>query len=239
MRIRPQFVIFYCLLFLSQLSKASGDSWVATWAASPEWVDSNAKSPLLNINDRTVRERVRLSIGGSRIRIRLSNEYGGHPLSIGATTVGIPNDSASVRADTIRTVTFAGRDAVISDAISLPVTSGSEISVSLYFPNPVMTPTLHELALKRAIISRPGNHTLAEKIEAIATQTSSISLSAVLVPVQPSQRLVVTFGDPITDGDGSSVDAGRNWPSDLIRRPHLALGAQETSLRRFLSGRVC
>jgi lysophospholipase L1-like esterase len=226
MRLRSQFVIFYCLLFLSQLSRASGDSWVATWAASPEWADSNAKSPLLNINDQTVRERVRLSIGGSRICIRLSNEYGGNPLSIGATTVGIPNDSASVRADTIRTVTFAGRDAVtlpagaavISDPISLPVTSGSEISVSLYFPNPVMTPTLHELALKRAIISRPGNHTLDEKIEAIATQTSSISLSAVLVPVQPSQQLVVTFGDSITDGDGSSVDADRNWPGDLIRR---------------------
>jgi lysophospholipase L1-like esterase len=40
----------------------------------------------------------------------------------------------------------------------------------------------------------------------------------VLVPVQPSQRLVVAFGDSITDGDRSTVDADHNWPSDLIRR---------------------
>jgi lysophospholipase L1-like esterase len=47
---------------------------------------------------------------------------------------------------------------------------------------------------------------------------SSILVSAVLVPAQPSQRLVVAFGDSVTDGDGSTVDADHNWPSDLIRR---------------------
>jgi lysophospholipase L1-like esterase len=40
----------------------------------------------------------------------------------------------------------------------------------------------------------------------------------VLVPAQPAQRLVVAFGDSVTDGDGSTVDADRNWPSDLVRR---------------------
>jgi lysophospholipase L1-like esterase len=43
-------------------------------------------------------------------------------------------------------------------------------------------------------------------------------VSAVLVPAQPSHRLIVAFGDSLTDGDGSTIDADHNWPSDLIRR---------------------
>ena len=58
---------------------------------------------------------------------------------------------------------------------------------------------------------------MAETIEG-ATTLSSIALSAILVPAQPAQRLVVAFGDSLVDGDQSSVDADRNWPSDLIRR---------------------
>jgi lysophospholipase L1-like esterase len=76
---------------------------------------------------------------------------------------------------------------------------------------------MHWLALKRAIVSQRGDYTRAEKIDG-AESRSSISLTAVLVPAQPTQHLVVPFGDSVTDGDGSTPDADRNWPSDLIRR---------------------
>jgi lysophospholipase L1-like esterase len=102
--------------------------------------------------------------------------------------------------------------------VAFPVASGAEISISLYFPKRVPTPTLHALALKRAVVSQPGDHTRAEKLEAGAVSESLILLSAVLVPAQPSQRLVVAFGDSVTDGDRSAIDADRNWPSDLVRR---------------------
>jgi lysophospholipase L1-like esterase len=102
--------------------------------------------------------------------------------------------------------------------VAFPVASGAEISISLYFPKRVATPTLHHLALKRTVVSQHGDHTREEKIEVGATSKSSILVSAVLVPAEPSQRLVVAFGDSITDGDQSTLDADHNWPSDLIRR---------------------
>jgi len=102
--------------------------------------------------------------------------------------------------------------------VAFPVAPGTEISISLYFPKRVTTPTLHSLALKRAVVSQHGDHTRAEKIEGGAESESSILVSAVLVPAQPSQRLVVAFGDSVTDGDRSTVDADHNWPGDLIRR---------------------
>jgi len=214
------------LLFVPQLAGAPRNTWIATWAASPQSAAPNSKQPLLNIEDQTVRERVRVSIGGPQICIRLSNEYGSAPLFIGSATVAAPNDPASVRSGSVQTVTFGGHNSVtipagapvLSDPVAFPVTSGAEISISLYFPTRVATPTLHHLALKRAVVSQHGDHTHEEKIEAGASSKSSILVSAVLVPAQPSQRLVVAFGDSVTDGDGSTVDADHNWPSDLIRR---------------------
>src|SRR5262249_5421918 len=63
-----------------------------------------------------------------------------------------------------------------------------------------------------------GDHTREEKIEGGAVSRSWILVSGLLVPAEPGQRLVVAFGDSITDGDGSTAEADRNWPNDLIRR---------------------
>jgi lysophospholipase L1-like esterase len=169
---------------------------------------------------------VRVSIGGARICLRLSNEYGAAPLVVGAATVGVPTDSTRVRPVSIQTVTFGGRNSftipagapLLSDPVEFPVASGSEISISLYFPKGVATATLHALALKRAVVSQRGDHTRAEKIAGGAESESSILVSAVLVPARAAQRLVVAFGDSVIDGDGSTVDADHNWPSDLVRR---------------------
>jgi len=200
--------------------------WIATWAASPQSAGPDAREPLLNIEDQTVRERMRVSIGGTHICIRLSNEYGSSPLMVGSATVAVPNDASSIRPETIQIATFGGKNSVtipagapvLSDPVAFAVTRGEEISISLYFPQRVATPTWHALALKRALVSQHGDHTHAAKIEAGAVSESSILVSAVLVPAHSSQSLVVAFGDSVTDGDGSTVDADHNWPSDLIRR---------------------
>jgi len=214
-----------CSPFLaSRLAAAQQNAWVPSWATSPQAAD--ADDPLTKIDNQTVRERFRLSVGGDRICIRLSNEYGTTPLQVGAVTVGVPVTPESVKPGSFRNVTFGGQKSVtipagapiLSDPVAFPVTPGAEISVSLYFPRKVATPTVHSLALKRAVISQPGDQTSAEKIDGGANSQSSILVNAVLVPSQPSQRLVVAFGDSITDGDQSTVDADRTWPGDLVRR---------------------
>ncbi|HET9406553.1 MAG TPA: SGNH/GDSL hydrolase family protein [Candidatus Sulfotelmatobacter sp.] len=217
---------FVCILLLTaQLFAAPGETWVTTWATSPQASAPDPSEPLMNIENQTVRERVRVSIGGDMIRIRLSNECGNSPLVVGSATVGTPNAPASVTPGSIHTITFGGSNSVtipagapaLSDPIPFPAAPATEISLSLYFPKRVITPTAHWLALKSAVVSQHGDHTRDEKIEGGAVTQSSILVSAVLVPAQPSQRVVVAFGDSITDGDRSS-DADHNWPGDLARR---------------------
>jgi len=200
--------------------------WITTWAASPEPADPDPSQPVLNLQDQTVRERVRISAGGSKIRLRLSNEYGSSPVLVGSVTVAVSVDPASVKLGSIKAVTFGQRNSItipagapaLSDPVAFPVAYGTEITVSLYFPKRVTTPTWHALALKRTVVSPPGDHTHQETIQGGTEASSLVALSAVLLPAQASERVVVTFGDSIVDGDGSTIDADRNWPSDFSRR---------------------
>jgi lysophospholipase L1-like esterase len=218
----------FCFIFLiHQLAVAQRNSWVATWATSSQALDPSPNDPLSKIDDQTVRERVRVSIGAGQIRIRLSNEFGSAPLLVGAATVAMPTTAPErVKPGSIRVITFGGQRSVtipagapvLSDPVAFSVMPNAEISISLYFPKKVATPTIHALALKRTVISRHGDSPLSETLVHRATSDSSVVLSAVLVPAQGQQRLVVAFGDSITDGDGSTPETDHTWPSDLNRR---------------------
>ena len=113
------------LLLVPCLAAAQRGAWIATWAASPEPADPDPKQPVLNLEDQTVRERVRISVGGPEIRIRLSNEYGSSPLLVSSVTVAVPDDPARVKPGSIQVVTFGGRNSITipsgAPALSDPV----------------------------------------------------------------------------------------------------------------------
>jgi lysophospholipase L1-like esterase len=219
-------IAIYLLLFVPELFAASTNSWIATWATSPQSGTPDPREALLKIDNQTVRERVRASIGGSQIRLRFSNEFGSSPLLIGAATVAIPTNASSIKEESIQNVTFEGRNSIeipvgapaLSDAINFRLAPGAEISITIYFPKRLTTPTLHAFAFKHAALSQHGDFTHENKIDPAAVSTASISVTAVLVPARLSNRLVVAFGDSISDGDGSTVDADNNYPNNLIRR---------------------
>src|SRR6516225_468986 len=116
------------LLFVPELVASSTNAWIATWATSPQAGAPDPREPLLNIDNQTVRERVRASIGGSQVRLRFSNEFGSSPLLIGAATVAIPTDASSVKEESIRKITFEGRNSIqvpagaplLSDPVNFP-----------------------------------------------------------------------------------------------------------------------
>ena len=112
MRELPQRVLACFFLLLPQLAIAQQTAMVATWTASAMAADPDPAEPLLKIDGQTVRERARVSIGGSRICIRLTNEYGSTPLVIGSATVSTPIDASSVKPGSIRTVTFGGHNSI-------------------------------------------------------------------------------------------------------------------------------
>lgn len=219
-------VLLLCSLAICHTALGQQATWIATWTASPETAAPDPGEPLLNLENQTIRERVRITAGGKQIRLRLSNECGSSALPIGRVSVGMAQDPASVVVGSIREVRFGGQSSIVippgapalSDPVNLPVSNGAQITISIYLPKRITSVTLHGLALRQSVVSTRGDHTQDLSIEAGKNSDSSAFLGAVLVPSADKRRVIVAFGDSTVDGDGSTPEQDRAWPSVLFRR---------------------
>src|SRR5688572_16463253 len=140
-----------------------GGSWVGTWAASPTPPPANAKT----FENQTVRQVLRVSTAGNRLRVRLTNEYGDKPLEIGAATISLAATDGAPVGKTLD-ITFGGSKAtsipakspLLSDPIDLPVKALENISISLFLPSATGPCTCHPQATAVSFISAPGNFTM-------------------------------------------------------------------------------
>ena len=201
-------------------------AWITTWAAAPlaPTPPSGPFPASPSFKDQTIRQIVHLSAGGTRLRLRISNEYGTKALNVGAATLGIAAADGSVESGTQRTVTFGGQPGasiakgapLFSDPIDLPTNALANISISLYFPEDTGPCTCHQTAMQEGYVSAQGNFTTAPFTPAQKIQSRAF-LSAVEVETRGG-RTVVVLGDSISDGIGSTPNMNRRWPDLLAAR---------------------
>jgi len=197
-----------------------GGAWVGVWGASPTPPPANART----FEHQTVRQVLRLSAAGSRVRVRLTNEYSDKPLAIGAATIslaaadGAPiGKTLDLTFDGARTATIPAKSPLVSDPISLPVKALDNISISLFLPEATGPCTCHPAGTATSWISAPGNYTM-ENFTATQTFTNRAFISGVEVEAAKPTRVIVTFGDSITDGTRSTNDGNHRWPDVLAER---------------------
>jgi lysophospholipase L1-like esterase len=191
------------------------DHWLTSWYAAPQpaW-DAAFTLPTnvpASLDDATLRETVRLSAGGQRIRLVFSNRYGRAPVELGAVRVGPAGDACASRA-----LTFSGHPGVAilpgatvtSDPVALPVQPLARLAVTSRLPGAPVA-SFHWGAQQTVQIAT-GNAT--------ARFGGRLFLSAVMVETAAPGRTVVALGDSITDGNGSTPDADRRWPDVLAER---------------------
>ena len=202
--------------------------WVATWGTSPSTPGRFGQAEVAEtpFENRTLRQIVHTSVGGDSVRVRLSNRHGSVPLEIGAVHVASRREGAQIEALSDRALTFGTATSitipvgafVLSDPVGLEVLPLADLVISIYFPSDTGTPTSHGSATQTSYVSPPGNFVATEQITDAETSQSWFFLTA--VEVRPSERtgVVVTLGNSITDGSGSTVDANSRWPDHLARR---------------------
>jgi hypothetical protein len=201
-------------------SRADGkgsSGWIGTWTASAQraWL---ADFPISlwfpsNFYKHTIRQIARVSIGGSKVRIVVSNEYGKQPLKLGAAHIAVTADEAAIKPGTDRALTFSGSPTitippgapVISDPVDLKVVPLSELSVSLFFPEGAPATTMHWDGHQTAYVAA-GDRTAETDFKVDLKLTQRIFLTGILVDAAEDARAIVLFGDSITDGDGSTLD---------------------------------
>ena len=188
-----------------------------------------APPPFVHFTNQTLRQIVRASLGGSRLRVVLSNTFGSAPLTIGAAHIALRESDEGIRAGQGRSLTFSGRSSVTipanaivySDPVALTVAPLADLAVDVYLPGTTNAPAavaMHGSAFQTSYISETGNHAGAPKLPAVATTRSWFLLSRVEVDAPDATGVVVAFGDSITDGAASTADTNSRWPDVLARR---------------------
>jgi lysophospholipase L1-like esterase len=219
-----------------QPAPASGgggnNRWVATWSSAPIAPGLTTIDAIFggdrsrSFENQTIRHIAHTSVGGRRVRVRLSNVFGAQPLRIGATQVALRRDVAAIYPSTNRRVTFSGQPAitipagavVLSDAVDLDVPAGVDIAVSTYLPVNTGLATFHELTMQTSYISGVGNFASATDIPNAVLTDSVFFLTAVEVLPNDSIGTLVALGDSITQGAGSTKNANLTWPERLSAR---------------------
>lgn len=206
----------------------AGERWITSWYAAPQpaW-DAGFALPMnvpARVDNATLRETVRVSAGGPRVRLVFSNRYGHEPVRLGAARVGPADDP-----DASRALTFSGQPGaailpgatVTSDPVTLPVQPLARLAVTTWLPAPTPVASFHWGAQQTVRIAA-GDAMLAGPFAESARFGGRLFLNAVLVEAAAPARTVVALGDSITDGNGSTPDADRRWPDVLAERlvPH-------------------
>jgi lysophospholipase L1-like esterase len=210
---------------------ARADNWVATWQASPHaaWAAQDFALPTGvpgTLERQTVRETARISVGGQRVRVVLSNRYGTQPLIVGEAHLSRASAQADGDGDAAgHALTFGGQRSVaippgapaISDPVEMPVAALDKLVVSVYLPERTSLASFHWGAQQTGYIT-DGNQTGVARLQGGQVLHGRALLSGIWVDTATPASAVVAFGDSITDGNGSTPDADRRWPDYLAAR---------------------
>jgi lysophospholipase L1-like esterase len=196
--------------------------WVGTWTAAPAPAEGAAFS------NHTLRMNPRVSIGGSRLRVRISNAYGARPLAIGAAFVGRRAAGPAVVPGSNRRLTFGGEPAatvaagapIVSDPVDLEFGPLADLAVSVHLPQdlPASFGITGRYARQTNYVSPPGDFA-GEDTMPVGRLTDDWYFVCGIDVVAPAETAgVVAVGDSLTDANISTHDGHHSWPSQLARR---------------------
>jgi lysophospholipase L1-like esterase len=176
-------------------------------------------------HDQTIRMIVHTSIGGRRMRIRLSSPFGSQPVTVGSAHVALRSAESGIVPESDRVLSFNGKRActigagmvIISDPIDFNVPAQADVMVSLYMPDDTGPPSAHN-GLHTAYISKAGDLGAAAGFTDASTTQFYYWLAGVDVWAPADASLVVALGDSITEGWRSTADTNRAWPAVLSTR---------------------
>jgi lysophospholipase L1-like esterase len=201
-----------------------GERWVGTWATGPTGAAIPPAAAPMQFTNQTLRQIVHTSLGGSRVRVRFSNEFGTEPLTIGAARIALRGAGSSIVGGTDRALTFGGAASItipagapaLSDPVDLQVPALADLAISIFLPQATSATTFHSSAFQTNYVTG-GNATGASDLSSPTTVTSWFFMTGVSVWTRRAGT-IVALGDSITDGAASNLDANHRWPDILARR---------------------
>lgn len=203
----------------------AGESWVGAWACAPQRIEPADLPASRGLAQHTLRQVVFPTIDGRRLRVRLSNAHGDGPVTMRSVHVARSASGGRIETATDTMLTFSGSalvtispgETVMSDPFEFALTAFTSIAITIQFGN-----------VPAAVTGHPGSRTTSYLTASDGVSSATLAGAATLerwyyvtgvdVLADPTTAAVVTLGDSITDGRGSTTDANDRWPDALARR---------------------
>jgi lysophospholipase L1-like esterase len=201
--------------------------WVASWAASQQIPEPANSIPPGDLRDATLRQLVRLSIGGPTLRVHLSNAFGTEPLRFTSVHIARPLSLASSAIDpqSDRPLTFSGAAAVtvpagaevLSDPIDDPVPPLTSLAITFHLDEPPSPETGHPGSRATSYYLH-GDQVSAPTLTGATPIEHWYQLAAIDVLAPPSAASIVALGDSTTDGHATTTNGNNRWTDVLAER---------------------
>lgn len=200
-------------------------NWVGTWGTSIQPVEESNMPPAPGLSNNTLRQIVRVSLGGNQLRIKFSNEYGNSDLTINSAHLAVSAGRGSIKPETDGVVTFEGKRSitipagktVTSDIIHYCLPKLTDMAITIYFGS-----------MPSALTGHPGSRTTSylmssNGVDSISMPTAVPTehwyvIAGIDVVADTACKSIVALGDSITDGRGSTTDMQNRWTDNLARR---------------------
>ncbi len=235
-----------CVATLSASAAAAQTTWTGSWSSAPLSLrlDPHSDGLPTRFRQRTLRQTVQISIGGTAARVRLSNLFGTSPVTIQDVRLAMASSDQATIPGTDRPITFGGSSTVVlqagqevfSDPIVTTLAANSDVTVSMYFPKDVDANALtaHRQAWQLVYLAE-GDVGARTTISPVATEQNLFFLTGIDVVNTKAAGAVVALGASITDSSNSSFGQNKRWTNLLSRRLGAA-GLEVGVLNQGLSG---
>jgi lysophospholipase L1-like esterase len=214
------------LLLLSTSASHAQTRWVGSWSTAQQLPEPQNSLASEELGEATLRQVVHLSIGGTELRVHLSNRFGASPLHLASVHIARPTRAGAIDASTDKPLTFAGRTDVVipagaeylSDSTAFSVPALSDLAITIYFDVSPAGQTGHPGSRATSYLAR-GNSVSAAELPNPKKVEHWYFISAVDVAAASQAAVaVVALGDSITDGHGATTDGNNRWPDLLAKR---------------------
>ncbi len=214
-----------------------GGHWVDSWVSMPQLTEpGNMPPPPFTqdgkvFDDATLRQTIRVSVGGRNLRLRFSNAFGGAALPITKVSVALPAGGqagvSAIEPETSRAVTFHGRPSVdipvgaqmVSDPLKFPVAPRSILTVTIYLADgQASTDITSHPGSRTTSYMLAGDHVGETDLAGAARADHWYFLSGLEVWAKSATSAAVMLGDSLTDGRGSTTNRNDRWPDQLLDR---------------------
>ena len=204
--------------------------WVASWATAQQIPEDRNALPADALTGATLRQVVRLSLGGRTLRLHVTNAFGTQPLHIMAVHIAKPGlilGSIDPKTDTV--LTFAGRSDVtipagaemLSDPVAFDAPPLSDVAISILYDKAPAQQTSHPGSRATSFYAK-GDFLSAPELANATAVEHWFQIEAIDVSATPAFGAVAVLGDSITDGHGTTTNGNDRWTDVLARRLQLS-----------------